>query len=138
MSSEAKDSEAAAIGSNYQRLEKQHIVGQGTYGIVYRSRDKRTGETVALKKIKLEGGDDEGVPSTALREIALLKELKHENVVECVARRRRHAKSNPAVPRARAAGSKTSSSPRRACSSCSSGRTRTSRSTWTTLIWRAA
>lgn len=85
---EAKDSGEAAVGSNYQRLEKQHIVGQGTYGVVYRSRDKRTGETVALKKIKLEGGDDEGVPSTALREIALLKELKHENVVECVPRAR--------------------------------------------------
>ena len=35
---------------------------------------------VAMKKIRLET-DDEGVPSTAIREISLLKELKHPNVV---------------------------------------------------------
>lgn len=55
-------------------------MGEGTYGVVYKARDKTTGENVALKKIRLEG-DDEGVPSTALREISLLKELSHPNVV---------------------------------------------------------
>jgi serine/threonine protein kinase len=39
---------------------------------------------VALKKIRLEQ-EEEGVPSTAIREIALLKELNHPNVVRCVA-----------------------------------------------------
>jgi cyclin-dependent kinase 2 len=42
-----------------------------------------TGRTVALKQIRLEQ-EDEGVPSTAIREISLLKELhcsNHENVV---------------------------------------------------------
>jgi serine/threonine protein kinase len=38
------------------------------------------GATIALKKIKLEQ-EEEGVPSTAIREISLLKELHHENVV---------------------------------------------------------
>ncbi len=52
----------------------------GTYGIVYKATDKQTGETVALKKIRLDG-EDEGVPSTALREISLLKELQHPNIV---------------------------------------------------------
>ncbi|GAA6027134.1 hypothetical protein JCM8097_002419 [Rhodosporidiobolus ruineniae] len=61
----------------YERLEK---VGEGTYGVVYRSRNRETGEIVALKKIRLEA-EDEGVPSTAIREISLLKEMKHENVV---------------------------------------------------------
>ncbi|GAA6055890.1 hypothetical protein NBRC10513_004935 [Rhodotorula toruloides] len=61
----------------YERLEK---VGEGTYGVVYRSRNKETGEIVALKKIRLEA-DDEGVPSTAIREISLLKEMKDPNVV---------------------------------------------------------
>lgn len=61
----------------YERLEK---VGEGTYGVVYRSRNKETGEIVALKKIRLEA-EDEGVPSTAIREISLLKEMKDENVV---------------------------------------------------------
>jgi hypothetical protein len=55
----------------------------GTYGVVYKAREKATGEFVALKKIRLEV-EDEGVPSTALREISLLKELKHPNIVECV------------------------------------------------------
>ena len=53
----------------------------GTYGVVYKAREKATGEFVALKKIRLEV-EDEGVPSTALREISLLKELKHQNIVE--------------------------------------------------------
>ena len=35
---------------------------------------------VAMKKIKLES-EDEGVPSTAIREISLLKELQHPNIV---------------------------------------------------------
>jgi serine/threonine protein kinase len=47
---------------------------------VYKAQDRQTGELVALKKIRLEG-EDEGVPSTALREISLLKELQHPNVV---------------------------------------------------------
>ena len=53
----------------------------GTYGVVYRAKDKVTNEEVALKKIRLDQAD-EGVPSTALREISLLKELKHPNIVE--------------------------------------------------------
>ena len=40
-----------------------------------------TGEFVALKKIRLEKEDD-GVPSTAIREISLLKGIKHPNIVE--------------------------------------------------------
>ena len=56
-------------------------LGEGTYGVVYKAVDKATGEVVALKKIRLEKEDD-GVPSTAIREISLLKNLKHPNVVE--------------------------------------------------------
>jgi cyclin-dependent kinase 2 len=42
--------------------------------VVYKARDTLNKETVALKKIKLEN-EDEGVPSTAMREISILKEL---------------------------------------------------------------
>lgn len=56
-------------------------LGEGTYGVVFRCRDKVTGEVVALKKIRLEKEDD-GVPSTAIREISLLKGIKHPNIVE--------------------------------------------------------
>ena len=62
----------------YQRMEE---LGQGTYGVVFKAKHKVTGEVVALKKIRLEKEDD-GVPSTAIREISLLKGLKHPNIVE--------------------------------------------------------
>eukprot|EP00940_MAST-03C_sp_MAST-3C-sp2_P000277 g277.t1 len=61
----------------YQKLGK---IGEGTYGIVYKAKDRASGEIIALKKIRLEA-EDEGIPSTALREISLLKELQHCNIV---------------------------------------------------------
>jgi len=62
----------------YVKTEK---IGEGTYGTVYKALVKGTADQfVALKKIKLEA-EDEGVPSTAIREISLLKELRHVNVV---------------------------------------------------------
>jgi cyclin-dependent kinase len=64
----------------YQKLEK---VGEGTYGVVYKAKNRETGDIVALKKIRLER-EDEGVPSTAIREISLLKELQHPNIVRYV------------------------------------------------------
>lgn len=56
------------------------VVVAGTYGVVYKGRDNRTGGIVAMKKIRLES-EDEGVPSTAIREISLLKELDDDNIV---------------------------------------------------------
>jgi serine/threonine protein kinase len=97
----------------YQKTEKgTGGIGEGAYGVVYKGKDKKTGEIVAMKvlfcfsrlarslffvhqpfslhscafrllfrqKIRLEL-EDEGMPSTALREISLLKELQHPNVV---------------------------------------------------------
>ena len=51
--------------------------------MVYKARDLTTNTIVALKKIRLEA-EDEGVPSTAIREISLLKELEDDNIVRCV------------------------------------------------------
>ena len=64
----------------YQKIEK---IGEGTYGVVYKARNRVSGELVALKKIRLEA-EDEGIPSTAIREISILKELQHPNIVRCV------------------------------------------------------
>ncbi|KAH3871880.1 cyclin-dependent kinase 1-like [Dreissena polymorpha] len=62
---------------DYLKIEK---IGEGTYGVVYKGKNKKTNKFVALKKIRLES-EDEGVPSTAVREISLLKELQHPNIV---------------------------------------------------------
>jgi len=64
---------------NYQKMEK---IGEGTYGVVYKALDLSTPDQriVALKKIRLEA-EDEGVPSTAIREISLLKEMNDPNIV---------------------------------------------------------
>ncbi|CAG8460640.1 4209_t:CDS:10, partial [Ambispora leptoticha] len=61
----------------YQKIEK---LGEGTYGIVYKAQNRETNEVVALKRIRLDN-EEEGVPCTAIREISLLKELKHPNIV---------------------------------------------------------
>ncbi|KAK3284993.1 Cell division control protein 2 [Cymbomonas tetramitiformis] len=65
------------MSDHYAKVDK---IGEGTYGIVYKAIHKQTRETIALKKIRL---DDEfqGVPSTAIREISLLRELEHQNIV---------------------------------------------------------
>lgn len=63
--------------SDYVKIEK---IGEGTYGVVYKGKNKITNQLVALKKIRLEN-DEEGVPSTAIREISLLRELQHPNIV---------------------------------------------------------
>lgn len=48
---------------DFQKIEK---IGEGTYGVVYKAKNKKTGLLVAMKKIRLES-DDEGIPSTAIR-----------------------------------------------------------------------
>ncbi len=63
--------------SKFDILEK---VGEGTYGVVYKARDLETRETIAIKKIRFQH-EDEGIPSTAVREVSLLKSLNHPNIV---------------------------------------------------------
>lgn len=70
------------------------MLAPGTYGVVYKARDINTNRVVALKKIRLEA-EDEGVPSTAIREISLLKELKDDNVVTYVSP---HSSFHPLTP----------------------------------------
>lgn len=56
-------------------------MGEGTYGVVTKVFDKTRAKSVALKKIKLDKSDDEGVPNTTIREIAILLKLKHPNII---------------------------------------------------------
>eukprot|EP00048_Salpingoeca_helianthica_P010785 m.154818 g.154818 ORF g.154818 m.154818 type:complete len:926 (+) comp15138_c7_seq1:56-2833(+) len=62
---------------DYELLEQ---IGEGTFGQVYRGRHRRTGEVVALKKIRMDN-EREGFPITALREIRLLRQLQHSSIV---------------------------------------------------------
>jgi len=66
-----------SVMEDFIKIEK---IGEGTYGVVYKGRHRVTGKIVAMKKIRLES-EEEGVPSTAVREISLLKELTHPNIV---------------------------------------------------------
>ncbi len=64
-------------------MEEFHCLNrieEGTYGVVYRARDKKTNDIVALKRLKMEK-EKEGFPITSLREINTLLIAQHENVV---------------------------------------------------------
>uniref|UniRef100_A0A2P2M8U0 cyclin-dependent kinase n=1 Tax=Rhizophora mucronata TaxID=61149 RepID=A0A2P2M8U0_RHIMU len=62
----------------FERLNK---IDEGTYGVVYRAKDKRTDEIVALKKVKMEK-EREGFPLTSLREINILLSFHHPSIVD--------------------------------------------------------
>lgn len=62
-------------------FEKLNRVGEGTYGVVYRARDTKSNEIVALKKMRMEREKD-GIPISGLREINILLNLRHTNIVE--------------------------------------------------------
>ena len=66
--------------SALDRYTLQEVLGEGTYGIVYRAIDRQTGKVCALKKMRLDGSE-EGVPQTALREVSILQEVHHRNIV---------------------------------------------------------
>ena len=71
------DDQEKEILDKYTKIDK---VGEGTYGVVYKCQNKVTGQYVALKKIRLEN-EEEGIPSTAIREISILKQMNHLGIV---------------------------------------------------------
>lgn len=62
--------------STYYKL---HPLGSGTYSTVYKGTSRLTNKLVALKELHLQR--DEGVPFTAIREVSILKELRHSNII---------------------------------------------------------
>lgn len=66
-------------------FEKIDIIGRGSYGVVYKVKRKKSGDILALKRVKINlniNGYEDGIPSSSLREIAALKSLKHPNILQ--------------------------------------------------------
>ncbi|MEW5308342.1 MAG: hypothetical protein WDW38_000311 [Sanguina aurantia] len=68
---------ARILSGKYEVLQE---IGSGTYGVVYKARQLSNNETVAIKQMKPDY-EEEGFSSSALREICILLELQHPNVV---------------------------------------------------------
>lgn len=69
-----------AIRASYQKLAK---VGEGTYAAVFLAKNTKTGEKVAIKKIKIANSGD-GMDISAIREVKVLRELQHPNVIRLI------------------------------------------------------
>lgn len=64
---------------DFLKIEK---IGEGTYGVVYKGKNKLTGQFVAMKKIRLES-EDEGIPSTAIRYVQCFVFYFYINKIQC-------------------------------------------------------
>lgn len=71
--------EEDTVGNLY---EHEKVIGVGVYGTVYKGRHRETDRVVAIKKLRIEEDFGQGVPSHVLREIGLLVDFKHPNIVE--------------------------------------------------------
>ncbi|KAJ1723421.1 kinase subunit of RNA polymerase II carboxy-terminal domain kinase I [Coemansia erecta] len=72
---------ARSPADGIQLYSKICMVGEGTYGKVYKARNRETGQVVALKRMRIDM-EREGFPITAMREIRLLKQLQHPNITQ--------------------------------------------------------
>lgn len=66
-----------------KRYKKIDFLGEGQFATVYKAEDQETGNIVAVKKIKLGKRSEakDGINRTALREIKLLQEISHKNII---------------------------------------------------------
>ena len=62
-----------SVNETFKRISR---IGRGTYGTVYKAKEKHSGLIVALKKIKLHHESSDGFPLTSIREISILKMLE--------------------------------------------------------------
>nr|XP_020461235.1 cyclin-dependent kinase-like 4 isoform X2 [Monopterus albus] len=72
--------QVTATNCPMDKYEKLAKIGEGSYGVVFKCRHRDTGQIVAIKKF-VESEDDPVIKKIALREIRLLKQLKHVNLV---------------------------------------------------------
>ncbi len=72
-----KDKEKDKEKGGTSKYHVMGVVGEGAYGVVMKCRNKKTGEFVAMKKFKETGEADEAVRKTILREVNVLKLMRH-------------------------------------------------------------
>ncbi|KAJ4362249.1 hypothetical protein N0V85_009360, partial [Neurospora sp. IMI 360204] len=65
-----------------ENYDKLNDIEEGAYGWVARAREIETGKVVALKRLKIDPKDRSGLPVTGLREIQILKDCSHRNIVQ--------------------------------------------------------
>ncbi|OTB08405.1 hypothetical protein M426DRAFT_183402 [Hypoxylon sp. CI-4A] len=65
-----------------ENYDKLNDIEEGAYGWVARAKEIKTGKVVALKRLKIDPNDTVGLPETGLREIQILKDCSHRNIVE--------------------------------------------------------
>ncbi len=63
-----------------EEFECLNKIEEGAYGVVYRAKDRKANEIVALKRLKMEK-EREGFPITSLREVDTLLKAQHPNIV---------------------------------------------------------
>ncbi|XP_021367362.1 cyclin-dependent kinase-like 1 isoform X8 [Mizuhopecten yessoensis] len=66
-----------------EKYDKLGRIGEGSYGVVFKCRNKDTGGIVAIKRF-VESEDDPLIKKIAMREIRMLKQLKHPNLVNLI------------------------------------------------------
>ena len=96
-------SNSSAFSSSVSRLDRYERIckiGEGSYGIVFKCRHKETGNVVAIKKF-VETEDDPLIRKIAMREIRMLKQFKHENLVNLIEVFRKKRKGCQISPSAR-------------------------------------
>ncbi|KAL8371424.1 hypothetical protein RB595_001295 [Gaeumannomyces hyphopodioides] len=62
-------------------FDKLNDIEEGAYGWVARAKELKTGKIVALKRLKVDANNRSGLPVTGLREIQILRDCSHRNVV---------------------------------------------------------
>ena len=73
---------SVVLNLRFPLYSRTALIGQGAYGIVYKGIQQTTGDVVAIKRIPFADSTPEGgVPCNVIREISLLRELDHPNVV---------------------------------------------------------
>lgn len=67
--------------SIYEKYDRLEVLGNGVYGTVYRAKDNETGDIVAIKRLHLDEESEDGIPPHIIREISLLRDFQHNNIL---------------------------------------------------------